>query len=101
MIRSDNPRTKYRFHTMKRWLFVCAVLALLTASPAVMQTKGVGQSNAPGPGAASAQPEQFQAMVKTYCAGCHNSQLPKPAGGLALDTLSVQGAAEHPEIWEK
>src|SRR6266511_5934068 len=86
---------------MKRWLFVCAVLALMTASPAVLQTRGVIQSGAPGPAAASAQPEQYQAMVKTYCAGGHNSQMPKPAGGLALDTLNVQAAAEHPEIWEK
>ncbi len=86
---------------MKHWLFVCAVLALMTASPAVPQTRGVVQSGAPGPAAASVQPEQFQAMIKTYCAGCHNSQLPKPAGGLALDKLSVQAAAEHPEIWEK
>ncbi len=86
---------------MKRLLFVCAVLALMTASPAVLQTRGVVQSGAPGPAAASAQPEQFQAMITTYCAGCHNSQLPKPAAGLALDTLSHQAAAEHPEIWEK
>src|SRR6266446_9082395 len=79
---------------MKRCLFVCAVLALVTVSPAVLKTKGVVQSEAPGP-------EQFQAMVKTYCAGCHNSQSSKPAAGLALDTLSVQAAAEHPEVWEK
>jgi mono/diheme cytochrome c family protein len=78
---------------MKRWLFVCAVLALMTASPAAPQTTGVIQSEARGPAAASAQPEQLQAMVKTYCAGCHNSQLPKPAAGLALDTLSVQAPA--------
>jgi hypothetical protein len=50
---------------------------------------------------ASVEPAQFQAMVKTYCAGCHNSKLAKPAGGLALDTLNVQAAADHPEIWEK
>src|ERR1700674_4347907 len=86
---------------MKRWLFVCAVLALLTAAPAVLQTKAVVQSGESRTPAASAEPEQFQATIKTYCAGCHNSQLPKPAGGLALDTLNVQAAAEHPEIWEK
>jgi hypothetical protein len=34
-------------------------------------------------------------------AGCHNSMAAKPAGGLALDNLKVQAAAEHPEIWEK
>jgi mono/diheme cytochrome c family protein len=85
---------------MKRWLFVCAGLALLTASPAVLQTKGVVQSESRA-AAASNEPEQFQAMIKTYCTGCHNSQSQKPAGGLALDTQNVQTAAEHPEIWEK
>jgi mono/diheme cytochrome c family protein len=86
---------------MKRWLVVCAVLALLTVSPAVLQTKAVVQSGAPGTAAAPAEPERFQAMIKTYCAGCHNSRLTNPAGGLTLDTLNVQAAAEHPEIWEK
>ena len=38
-------------------------------------------------------------MIKTYCAGCHSSQA--KMGGLALDAMQVQAAAEHPEIWEK
>jgi mono/diheme cytochrome c family protein len=79
---------------MKQWLFLCAILLLTTASPVVLQTKTVLQSGAP-----SGAP--YQAMVKSYCTGCHNSQLPKPAAGLALDTLNVQAAFEHPEIWEK
>jgi mono/diheme cytochrome c family protein len=86
---------------MKRWSFICAVLALMTASPAVLQTRGVVQSGAPGSAAAPAQTEQFQAMIKTYCAGCHNSKLTTPAGGLALDTMNIEAAAQHPEIWEK
>jgi mono/diheme cytochrome c family protein len=48
----------------------------------------------------AAQPD-FQALIKTNCATCHNSALPKPAGGLALDKQNVLTAAEHPEIWEK
>jgi mono/diheme cytochrome c family protein len=86
---------------MKRWSFVCAVLALLTGPPAVLQVKAVGQSGASPAAAGAAEPEQFQAMIKAYCAGCHNSRLPQPAGGLALDTLDIRTAAEHPEIWEK
>src|SRR4026209_831307 len=82
---------------MKRWLFVCAALALMTASPAVLQTRGLVQSA--GPGQSSTQHEQSQAMIKTYCAGCHSSQV--KAGGLALDVLNPLAAAEHPEIWEK
>jgi hypothetical protein len=38
-------------------------------------------------------------MIKTYCAGCHSSQT--KAGGLALDGMQVEAAAEHPEVWEK
>src|SRR5262249_21656937 len=78
----------------------CAVLALLAASPAVLQTKAL-QSAAPRPAGAAAQSEQYPALIKTYCTGCHNSQFAKPAAGLALDTLNVQAPAEHPEIWEK
>ena len=84
---------------MKRLVFLSAVLALLAASPAVLQIKAI-QTAAPGAAATSAQqPEQLQAMVKTYCAGCHSSQA--KMGGLALDVMQVQAAAEHPEIWEK
>jgi len=89
---------------MKRLIFFCAIVALLIASPAVLQMKAI-QAGAGAPGqAASApagQPDQYQAMIKTSCAGCHNSQLAKPAGGLALDSLKVQAPGEHPEIWEK
>src|SRR5262245_60724192 len=85
---------------MKRLIFFCGVLTLLIASPAVFQTKAQ-QGGASASRGVSAQPEQLQAMVTTYCAGCHNSKLGKPAGGLALDTQNVQAAAEHPEIWEK
>jgi mono/diheme cytochrome c family protein len=85
---------------MKRKMFLCAVLALLTAAPAVLQTQAL-QSGTSGSAGPSVQPDQLQAMVKTYCAGCHNSKLEKPAGGLALDSLDVQAAADRPEVWEK
>src|SRR5579875_2008154 len=39
------------------------------------------------------------ALVNQYCVGCHNSKL--KTGGLALDRLSPDRAADHPEIWEK
>jgi mono/diheme cytochrome c family protein len=97
---TDNFRGEPGFKLMKRLMFFCAVLALLTAAPAVLQTQAL-QTGASGTTGGSAQPDQLQAMVKTYCAGCHNSKLEKPAGGLALDALDVQAAAEHPEVWEK
>jgi mono/diheme cytochrome c family protein len=83
---------------MKRMIFFCALLALLAGPTAVLQTQAFQTGVSPTAGV-SAQPEQLQAMVKTYCAGCHSSQA--KAGGLALDVMQVQAAAEHPEIWEK
>jgi mono/diheme cytochrome c family protein len=77
-------------------IFLCALLALVAGPTAVLQTQAFQTGVTAG---VSAQPEQLQAMVKTYCAGCHSSQV--KAGGLALDAMQVQAAAEHPEIWEK
>jgi mono/diheme cytochrome c family protein len=37
--------------------------------------------------------------VDTYCVGCHNSKA--KAGGLALDTLSLDQVDEHADVWEK
>src|SRR5678815_5227067 len=82
---------------MKRMIFVCALLALLAGPAAVLQTQAM-QSTAPAAGL-SAQPEQLQGMIKTYCAGCHSSQV--KAGGLALDVMQVQAAADQPAVWEK
>jgi len=38
-------------------------------------------------------------MLNTYCTGCHNTRL--KTGGLALDGLDLQAAADSAEIWEK
>src|SRR6185295_8134133 len=71
---------------MKRLLYACAVLALI-ASPALLQTRAAVQTN------------QHQAMLNTYCISCHNSRA--KVGGLALDALDLQAAADNAEIWEK
>ncbi|HEY7389033.1 MAG TPA: c-type cytochrome domain-containing protein, partial [Bryobacteraceae bacterium] len=42
---------------------------------------------------------QQPTLLDQYCIGCHNSKL--KTGGLALDKLSPNQAAAHPEIWEK
>src|SRR5512138_2229620 len=73
---------------MKRFLYACAVLALMS-SPALSQTR------APE----AAVPNPHQAMLNTYCVGCHNSRA--KIGGLALDGLNLQAAADNAEIWEK
>jgi mono/diheme cytochrome c family protein len=81
---------------MKRLLYIGAVLVLI-ASPALFQTRAAEQTPQKAP--AAAEPNPHQAMLTTYCIGCHNSRA--KVGGLALDGLSLQGAADNAEIWEK
>jgi hypothetical protein len=51
----------------------------------------------PPPGGAALSPQA--ALVKQYCAVCHN---PKTlAGSLVLENLNPDAVSEHPEIWEK
>jgi mono/diheme cytochrome c family protein len=38
-------------------------------------------------------------MLNTYCISCHNSRA--KIGGLALDGLDLQAAADNAEVWEK
>jgi len=64
-------------------LYASAILVLM-ASPALSQTRAAGQ---------------HQAMLNTYCISCHNSRA--KVGGLALDGLDLQAAADNAEIWEK
>jgi hypothetical protein len=49
--------------------------------------------------AAVAQEDQHRAMLKTYCISCHNNQA--KVGGLALDGLKLEAAADNAETWEK
>jgi mono/diheme cytochrome c family protein len=77
---------------MKRFIYASALVALI-ASLAVLQNRAVGQT----PPAAGA--DQNRAMLNTYCVGCHNARL--KTGGLALDSLDLQAAANDAETWEK
>jgi mono/diheme cytochrome c family protein len=77
---------------MKR--FICATaLVVLVASLAVLQNRAVGQTPAKD------GPDQYRAMLNTYCVGCHNART--KTGGLALDGLDLQAAADDAQIWEK
>ena len=40
-----------------------------------------------------------RAVINQYCVGCHNSNV--KTAGLALDTVSAESIAKHPEVWEK
>jgi len=77
---------------MKRFIYASAFAALI-ASLAVWQNRAVGQTPA------AAGVDQHRAMLNTYCVGCHNIRL--KTGGLALDDLNLQAAADDAQIWEK
>ncbi|HSP69647.1 MAG TPA: c-type cytochrome domain-containing protein, partial [Bryobacteraceae bacterium] len=82
---------------MKRFLYAAAVV-VLTASLSVLQDRAVGQTpKGSTPAAGAADPHR--AMLNTYCVGCHNTRL--KTGGLALDGLDLQAAAEDAQVWEK
>jgi mono/diheme cytochrome c family protein len=68
---------------MKRLLYTVVAL-VLSASLAAAQT---GQQQA------------HQELLNTYCIGCHNSRA--KIGGLVLEDLDLQAAADSAEIWEK
>src|SRR5262245_8798805 len=40
-----------------------------------------------------------RAVIDKYCVACHNDKT--KIAGLALNTLDVSRAGEHPEVWEK
>jgi mono/diheme cytochrome c family protein len=73
---------------MKRLISSSALLVLI-ASPVCLETGAAGQTAA----------NQHQEMVTTYCVTCHSTRA--KMGGLALEGLSLQAAADDAEIWEK
>jgi hypothetical protein len=81
---------------MTRLLSASAVLVLLVV-PALFQIRVAGQTVERAASPALLNPHQ--AMVNTYCTGCHNSRA--KVGGLALDGLDLQAAGNDAEIWEK
>ena len=74
-----------------------AVEAPPTAGPQPRST-----SYRPVAAASHASPGSFEeqnAVIKRYCAGCHNER--RPASGLSLASFNVADAASHAEIAEK
>ena len=78
---------------MKRFIYA-SVLLVLIASPAFLQNRAVGQTPVAATG-----PDQYRAMLNTYCVGCHNARA--KTGGLALDGLDLKAASNDAQIWEK
>jgi mono/diheme cytochrome c family protein len=73
---------------MKHFISVSALLVLI-ASPVRLETSAAGQTAA----------NRHQEMVQAYCVTCHSARA--QMGGLALEGLNLQAAADHAEIWEK
>ncbi|HUS07861.1 MAG TPA: DUF1592 domain-containing protein [Bryobacteraceae bacterium] len=70
-------------------------IAVLFAASAAISVGGPEH----GPKAASSEASPERALVRQYCAGCHNSKA--KMGGLALDATVSDGVGRHPESWEK
>src|SRR5262245_6729784 len=83
---------------MKRLLYAIAVL-VSTASPALLPTRVAGQTAGIAPAGERNPYQAHQVMLNTYCIACHNSRA--KIGGLALDNMDLQAAADNAETWEK
>ena len=82
---------------MKRFISASAVVVLI-AFPIVLQVRAPGQTST-GKSPAATAPDQYRAMLDTYCVTCHNSRL--KTGGLTLEGLDLAVAPDDAQIWEK
>ncbi len=79
---------------MKKVLSIGAILLGAVA----LSPNGVAQTSA----AQSPAPAEYHAMLKQYCASCHNEKLKLPAGApLFLDKADPDHVAADPVTWEK
>jgi mono/diheme cytochrome c family protein len=77
-------------------------LAVLIASLALFQPAAMAQTSdgvRSGSATAASVPDEYHALLSTYCFTCHNTRA--KIGGLALDTLDLQAAADDARTWEK
>jgi mono/diheme cytochrome c family protein len=73
---------------MKRFVYASSFV-LLIALAAVVHSRAQGQTPA----------DARSSLVNTYCVTCHSKSL--KSGGLVLEGLNLQAAADNAEIWEK
>jgi len=78
---------------VRRFLGVGALLALIAASAPLQIKAQTAQTTA------ATGTDQHQAMLKTYCFGCHNTRV--KSGGIAFEGLDLQAPAANAQIWEK
>ena len=82
---------------IKRFFYVSALVVPI-ACLSFLQPAILGQTAA-GSVPAAIGPDSYRALLTTYCTTCHNTRL--KTGGLALDGLDLQAAADNAQIWEK
>jgi hypothetical protein len=68
----------------------------LTALVVLIASRGMGQTSA---GTAPGVPDQYHAMLATYCFTCHSTRA--KMGGLALESLDLADAPDDARTWEK
>jgi hypothetical protein len=68
----------------------------VTALVVLIASRGMGQTSA---GTAPGVPDQYHAMLATYCFTCHSTRA--KMGGLALESLDLTVAPDDARTWEK
>src|SRR5262245_5603019 len=72
------------------------VLAVAFSSPAGLAQGTAGSVASSG---VTARSSSDTALVKAYCAGCHNDRT--KSGELSLEHADLTNVTQHPELWEK
>jgi hypothetical protein len=79
-----------------RVLLLVAGCLALTPFPSGDAHLSARQLTAPSPVASHAP---YEAVISSFCAGCHNQRL--RTGGLALDALDMSDVGTRADVWEK
>jgi mono/diheme cytochrome c family protein len=73
-------------------IILISLACVFTAAPRLTPAQTATAPQASGP-------DQQMAVIKQYCAGCHNDRA--KAGGFSFDGITAAGIAQHGELFEK
>jgi mono/diheme cytochrome c family protein len=73
-------------------IILISLACVFTAAPRLTPAQTATTPQASGPA-------QQMAVIKQYCAGCHNDRA--KAGGFSFDGITAAGIAQHGELFEK
>src|SRR4030095_9832504 len=122
----EQPRAVARQQQSSTWLLLASLGAALlvsqavitprtlSAGPQVATSSGAAIAQSPKPVAATPKPSgqaagpapgeaaKYQAWVKQYCVGCHNTRTPQPANDpVNLETASLDDLRARATPWEQ